>query len=61
MPEMQKQLGVVLEIRCVVDFAKSPNLVIVAVVGFIYFWREMKAFRPLEGRRCNKIQFEWNH
>ena len=41
-----------------VDHAKLPNLVIVAVVGFIYFWRKMKAFRPLEGRRCGEIKFE---
>ena len=64
MPEMHKKLGVtrlVSEISCVVDRAKLPNLVIVAVVGFIYFWRKMKAFRPLEGRRCGEIQFEWIH
>ena len=36
------------EISCVVDHAKLPNFVIVAVVGFIYFWRKMEAFRPLE-------------
>ena len=36
------------------DHAKLPNLVIVAVVG-----RNMKAFRPLGGRRCDEIQFEW--
>ena len=62
MPEMQKQLGVttlVSEISCVVDRAKLPNLVIVAVVGFIYFWR--KAFQPVAGRRCDEIQFEWIH
>ena len=50
MPEMQKKLGVttlVLEISCVVDHAKLPNLVNVAVLGFIYFWRKMKTFRPL--------------
>ena len=50
MPEMQKKSGVtrlVSEISCVVDHAKLPNLVIVAVVGLIYFWRKMKAFRPL--------------
>ena len=41
--------------------AKLPNLVIVAVVGFIYFWRKMKVFRPLERRRCGEIQFEWIH
>ena len=49
------------EINCVVDHAKLPNLVIVAVVGFIYFWRKVKAFRPLEGGQCGEIQFEWNH
>ena len=40
---MQKQLGVttlVSEISCVVNHAKLPNLVIVAVVDFIYFWRK---------------------
>ena len=42
-----------------VDHAKLPNLVIVAVVGF--FWRKMKAFRPLEGRCCDEIQFEFIH
>ena len=44
-----------------VDHAKLPNLVIVAVVGFIYFWRKMKDFRPLEGRRCGEIQSERIH
>ena len=43
MPEMQKnKLGVttiISEISCVVDHAKLPNLVIVAIVGFIYFWK----------------------
>ena len=46
MPEMQKRLGVtrlVSEMSCVVDHAKLQNLVIVAVIGFIYFWRKMKA------------------
>ena len=60
----KKKLGVttlVSEISCVVDHAKLANLVILAVVGFIYFWRKMKAFRPLEGRRCGEIQFEWIH
>ena len=64
MAEMQNKLGVtrlVSEISCVVDLAKLPNLVIIAVVGFIYFWRKMKAFHPLEGRRCGEIQFEWIH
>ena len=49
------------DISCVVHRAKLPNLVIVAVVGFIYFWTKMKAFRLLEGRRCDGIQFEWIH
>ena len=53
MPEMpkkkkiNKKLGVttlVSEISCVVDHAKLPNLVTVTVLGFIYFWRKMKAF-----------------
>ena len=44
-----------------VDHAKLPNLVIVAILGFIYFWRKMKAFRPPEGRRCDEIKFEWIH
>ena len=64
MPEMPKELGVttlVSEIICVVDHAKLPNLVIVAVFDFIFFLRKMKAFRPLEGRRCGEIQFEWIH
>ena len=43
------------------DHAKLPNLVIVAVIGFIYFWIKMKTFRQLEGRRCGEIQFEWIH
>ena len=64
LPEMQKKiklklkLGVttlVSEISRVVDHAKLPNLVIVAVVGFIYFWRKKKAFQSLEGRRCDEI------
>ena len=56
---MQKnkiKLGSPRSFRCVVDHAKLPNVVIVgivAVVGFIYFWRKMKAFRPLEERRCD--------
>ena len=62
MPETQKKLGVtrlVSEISCVVDRATLPNLVIVAVAGFIYFWRKMKAFLPLEERCCDEITFEW--
>ena len=54
----KKKLGVttlVSEISYVVDHAKLPNLVIVAVLKFICFWRKMKAFRPLEGRRCDEI------
>ena len=41
-------------VSCVIDHISLPNLVIVhvAVVGFIYFWREIKAFPPLDGRRC---------
>ena len=46
------------EISCVVDRAKLPDLVNVAVVGLIYFWRKMKTFRPVEGRRCDEIPFE---
>ena len=38
-----------------VDHAKLPNLVIVAVVGFTYYWRKMKGFRPLEGRALMKF------
>ena len=35
----------VTEISCVVDHAKLPNLVIIAVIGFIYvFGEKMKAF-----------------
>ena len=61
---MPRKLGVtrlVSEISCVVHNAKLPNLVIVAVLGSIYFWREMKAFRPLEGRGYDEIRFEWIH
>ena len=64
MTEMQKKLGVttlVSVISCVVNRAKLTNLVNVAVVEFIYFWRKMKAFRPLEGRCYDEIQFEWIH
>ena len=59
----KKTLGVttlVSEINCVVDHAKLPNLVIVAVVSFIYLWRKMKAFQPLE-EHTGEIQFEWIH
>ena len=42
-------------ISSVVDHAKLPNLVVVAVIEFIYFLRKMKAFRPLQGRRCDEI------
>ena len=54
MPEMKKNkkklevTTLVSYISCVVDQPKLPNFVIVAVVGFIYFWRERKAFQPLE-------------
>ena len=51
-----KKLGVttlVSGIGCVVDNAKLQNLVIVAVVGLIL--EENEVFRPLEGRRCDKI------
>ena len=61
MQEMQTNIGVttlVSEISCAVDHAKLPNLVIVTVVGFICFWRKIKAFRPLEGRHCDEIIFE---
>ena len=54
----KNKLGVttlVSEINYVVDHVKLPNLVIVAVLKFICFWRKMKAFRPLEGRRCDEI------
>ena len=48
------------EINRVEDHAKLPHLVIVAVVGFIYFsWRKMKACRPLGGRRYGEMKFEW--
>ena len=64
MSEMQKKWGVttfVSEISCVEDHAKFQILVIVAVLGFIYFWRKIKAFRLLEGRRSDEIIFEWIH
>ena len=44
-----------------VDHAKLPNLVIVAVVGFIYFWRKMKAFRPLEEDTVVKFNLNGIH
>ena len=46
---------VVWKISCVVDRTKLPNLVSVTVVVFIYFWKKIKAFRPLEGRRCDEL------
>ena len=49
------------EISCVVHHAKLINLEIVAALGSTYYWRKVKAFRPLEGRRCDEIQFEWSH
>ena len=49
------------EISSVVDHAKLPNFIIVASVGYIYFWRKMKAFGLLEGRCCDEIEFEWIH
>ena len=66
MPEMQnkKMRGhdARFEISCVIDYDKLPvNFLIVACSGVNYFWRKMKAFRPLEGRRCDEIQFEWIH
>ena len=60
MPEMQKELGVttlVSEISCVVDHATLPKLVIVAIVGIIYFWRKMKAFRPLKFEWINLVNY----
>ena len=60
----EKKLGVitlVAEISCVVHHAKLPHLVIVAVLGFIYFLRKMKAFRTLAERRYEEIIFEWIH
>ena len=64
MPEMPKNLGVtmlVLKISCVVDNAKLPDLVNVAVLWFIYFWRKMTAFQPLREDTVMKIQFERIH
>ena len=64
MPEMQNKLGVttlVSEISCVVDHAKLPNLVIVAIVGFIYFWKKIKAFRPLEEDTVVKFNLNGIH
>ena len=66
MPEMEKKnkLGVITlvsEISCVVHHAKLPHFVIVAVLGFIYFLRKMKAFRTLAERRYEEIIFEWIH
>ena len=45
------------EISCVVEHAKLPNLVIIAVVGFICFWIKIKAFRPLEEDAVMKFNF----
>ena len=59
MPEMKKINNIVghqhFRYGCV-DHARLPNFVIAAFIGFICFWRKMKAFRPLEGRRCDEIQ-----
>ena len=58
MPEMQKKIGshhARFGDKLCDRSAKLPNLVLVAVVGFIYFWRKMKAFRPLEGRAVVKF------
>ena len=58
------KLGVITlvsEISCIVHHAKLPNFVVVAVLGFIYFLRKMKAFRPLAERRYEDIIFEWIH
>ena len=41
------------------DHGKLPNLVTVAVLGFAYFWRKIKAFFPLEARRCDEVKCEW--
>ena len=60
--QKKKKVGVntlVSEISCVVDHAKLSNLIIVAVVGFIYFWRKMKAFWLLEWSRCDDIYSIW--
>ena len=58
MPKKIKKWGIttfVSEISCVEDHAKFQILVIVAVLGFIYFWRKIKAFRLLEGRRSDEL------
>ena len=38
-----------------VDRAKLLNLVIVAVLGFIYFWRKMKAFSTTARKTLMKL------
>ena len=62
MPEMQqKKINKKIKLG-VTTLLNYQILVIVAVVGFrLYSWRKMKAFRPLEGRRCGENQFEWIH
>ena len=50
------------EIRCVVDHAKLPNLVIVAVNSRLHLLSEKNESLAITGRRhCGEIQFEWIH
>ena len=64
--KFQKTLGVtrlVSEISCVVDRAKLTKLGHCSSSQFHLFLEktEILTFRPLEGRRCDEIQFEWIH
>ena len=63
MPEMQKKYngGHHARFGDKVDHTKSPNLVIVAVAGFIYFWR--KKWKPFDYWKedTGEIQFKWIH
>ena len=48
------------EISCVVEHAKLPNLIGHCSRCRLHLRLEqMKAFRPMEGRRCDGTQFEW--
>ena len=47
---------------CMVDNAKLPNLVIVAIHRQVHLLLDKnETFQPLEGRHCAEIQLEWIH
>ena len=48
------------EISCVVDHAKLPNLVIIAVVGFIYFWRKNESLLTTGSKEDAVMKFNLN-